>query len=319
MTAPFTYRSTDQAITLRDFTLLLLFSGLLPFAWLLPVRLWYPVAYAVGVALSIARAPQTWATVRRIRSLHPEETVNVSAWRLELSLMAGYMQQHFQYLREYRRGGWNPTLRLFGRTHVDSALDAGRGAILWTTPFFYTDLAFKKAMHQAGLPLTHLSRFYHGSSHTRFGVRYINPIKLWVEDRYLQERLSMPSAGEMRYMRKLERVLAGNRLVSIAAGWEGIKTVRGTLLGGRLELATGPASLAIATGAPVLPVFVVSKALDVIDVIIEPPLSRRKNGKVNTAAEEMVQEFASRLEEYLLRYPRLTHVWRYLKTKEAAH
>ena len=110
-------------------------------------------------------------------------------------------------------------------------------------------------MSQAGYHVSHLSRPTHGFSSTPFGVEVLNPIRLRLENRYLGERILIPAAGSLGYLRTLERRLHRNGLVSIRSGDHGHQTRALPLLQGGLRLATGAPSLAIATQATLLPVF----------------------------------------------------------------
>ena len=53
---------------------------------------------------------------------------------------------------------WTPRLALEGSAHVDDALAAGRGAVLWVAHFCFSALATKKALAGTGHRAWHVSR-----------------------------------------------------------------------------------------------------------------------------------------------------------------
>ncbi|MDX1540629.1 MAG: hypothetical protein R3349_04430, partial [Geminicoccaceae bacterium] len=136
--------------------------------------------------------------------------------------------------------GWSPDLTVRGVEHLHTALAAGKGAVLWVAPFVFAPLVAKRALHEAGFAVHHLSRPGHGFSSTRFGVAVLNPIRTRIEDRYLAERITIPASGETTAaVRKLRARLADNRPVSITFTSQGGRQVEAPFLAGRLRTAIG--------------------------------------------------------------------------------
>src|SRR5262245_19210751 len=131
-------------------------------------------------------------------------------------LEAHQLELRLQILREQLRSDWRPKVSIRGITHLESALEAGRGAILWISRFSFADTIAKYALHRAGYPLVHLSRPTHGFSITRFGRHWLNPIYQRIENRYLAERVVLPDASPVAALRRLQEVLCANGVVSVS-------------------------------------------------------------------------------------------------------
>ena len=135
--------------------------------------------------------------------------------------------------------------------------------------FYYSSLVTKMAFCRYGVDVTHLSRPTHGSSRTEFRIRRLNRIRTKVEDRYLLERVVIDSGAKGELHRRLCRRLVTNGVVSIPVGQWAKGIVKTPFLAAQLGLATGPAKLAIETGAPLLAVLTVADRRGVVHVYLE--------------------------------------------------
>lgn len=226
----------------------------------------------------------------------------LDAERIAAALAANFHQTRLQMLRCHRFGSWRPRIAFEGREHVERALAAGRGGILWVAPFVFSDLVTKMALHRQGLSVSHLSRPQHGLSPTPFGQRFFNPLWTSVERRYLGERLVMVGEGS-RALRDLILRLRENRLVSISVGVEGARRRSLPFLGGTLNLADGAARLARRSGAALLPVFTVRVADGSFVTTVEAPPDVAANVEPDEATERLVAHEVALLESYVLRWP----------------
>ena len=180
----------------------------LPIAWLAGERHW------ARLVLGMPRATRNLTA----RTLKPRlaSTLGRSPGDPELGMLvaacvAARTVRQLQFLRCHRPGGWSPSIRLQGREHLDAALSAGRGVILWVTPTAYASLITKMTLHLEDLAPHHLSRWYHGASRSRWGVRLLNPIQRRAEDLYLAERVSIGEhQSPLRALRQLRRLLGEN-------------------------------------------------------------------------------------------------------------
>src|SRR3546814_5056928 len=70
--------------------------------------------------------------------------------------LANLTEEYFQFLRDYRRGGFTPETLLQGHEYIDAALEAGNGAILWWENCIFS-LILKIGLHRAGYGVHQLS------------------------------------------------------------------------------------------------------------------------------------------------------------------
>jgi lauroyl/myristoyl acyltransferase len=289
-----------------------------PVAWMLPERLaWWPVSRLLSIAIARIRPGITRLRVDMLRHALGPRSANVDLPRLRVDVMATYMEERLEILRAYRPGGWRPKLELQGREHLEAALAAGHGAVLWMAPFSYADLVTKMALHRAGFAVSHLSAFSRGFSPNScwqwtcswFGMKVLSPLRTWVEDRYARERVVVPLDGGLGYLRTLGHRLAGNGVVSIRAGEMGQRTLEVPFLQGSLRLASGAPSLALAAQAELLPVCCVRRGPGDFVVEIEPALRPGAHRNRRDAVDHLTRQFAARLEQWVLRQPFLWSGW----------
>jgi lauroyl/myristoyl acyltransferase len=141
----------------------------------------------------------------------------------------------------------------------------------------------------------------------------LSRLRTAVEDRYLHERVIMPRDGGLGYVRRLERLLRGNGILSIRAGRFGHRVMELPMLGGLVSLATGAASLAVGTGAVLLPVFVTRRGAGRFELVVEPPLEPGPGLDPHAAVEDLMRRYVDQLEAYVLRFPHMWSGWYYLR------
>jgi lauroyl/myristoyl acyltransferase len=316
-----------RRLTRTDVFEVMAIGVLAPVAWCLPERgAWWPISRAISVAIANGRPGITDIRKDMLRSALGPRAADYDLGELRVDVMATYMEERLEILRAYRPGGWRPRLVLEGREHLEAAGAGGRGAVLWTSPFSYADLVTKMAFHAAGIGVSHLSAFSRGFSpnscwtwtRSRFGMKVLSPLRTRIEDRYVRERVVMPLDGGLAYMRALERRLRAGGVVSIRAGDVGQRTLDLPFLGGTLRLATGPASLALGTGAALLPVCCIRRGPGDFVVAIEPALEPAAGRSRRDATDDLVRAFATRLEAWVLRQPHMWSGWYQMPTAYAA-
>jgi len=266
-------------------------------AWLVPERLWMPLGRVIGRVQTAVRTPESGldvsvaaATGRSARSLSIERIASGHASRL-------------WGLREYVRPRRDPPTDLVGMSHLACALAGKRGAILWVGRFTWASIMTKIGLHRAGCAVIHLSAPTHGFGTSPFAVRRLNPVWTRIEERFVCERVVMEPGSRTTALRALRRHLAANAVVSITVGDEGIRVVSVPFLGGILRLATGPISLAAASGAPLLPVFTVADGTGRFRIEIEPALQCAAEDSRSRRDRRVAESYAARLEPWVLRYP----------------
>ena len=134
-------------------------------------------------------------------------------------------------------------------------------------------------------------------------MRFLNPIRAHVEDRYLKERVYMKLDDATAAVNTLrERLLAGG-VISITARDIARNPVRVPLLAGTLSLAIGAPSFAQQTHAKLLPVYGVQLDSGAYAVIIDPPIALDASQPRWVAGEAAAREYARRLEAVVREYP----------------
>jgi lauroyl/myristoyl acyltransferase len=287
----------------KDLGLLGLLPILAALAFATPERVWPALTdrlAGVRLALRGGRAAAEVARIEAVVGTRPLGRSPAECWR-------GHLAHNYlawmQLLRCYHPHGWPAAVHLEGRAEIDQTLRQGRGGILWVAQLAFSDLATKRALHQAGYAVSHLSRDTHGFSETRFGRRWLNPIKTNIERRYVAERLVMTDGNTVGALRELTLRLKQNRLVSITVAPTGQQTRLAPFLDGRLRVATGALALAWQTGAPVLPVFTLRAPDGGFATRVEPALLADRRLDRTAAIDAMLAAYGTLLEAYVLRCP----------------
>jgi lauroyl/myristoyl acyltransferase len=296
-------QSLREWIEPRDLTILAELMVLSLVSWLIPQRYWLSISKGLADARQLSRRDCP-ARAARVAALLQGRTVPMQPQEIVRTVDAYYFLERLQLLRLYRPGGWNPVVRLEGAEHIERALDAGKGAILWIAPFSFYSQVTKMALAQAGYRVSHLSRLKHGfHTATWFGKQCLNPIRTRQEERYLDQRVVIGGDGSQPVLGRLEALLRQGRLVSITVGRQARRTCHVAFLNGQLELATGPAYLAHKTGAPLLPVFTVREPDGHFTIRIEPPLNDARSEDADGDIKEIVAEYALLFEQHVLDCP----------------
>ena len=196
-----------------------------------------------------------------------------------------------------------------GKEHLETARRDGKGAVLWIGRFSFAALAEKMAFAGEGYEVHHVSRPQHGYSATRFGMKYLNPIRTRTEYRHAAGRILINSERPADSMNEARKLLKANKFVSIAGGTtEGQVLVLTQFAGYRMRFTAGPPRLAKLAGAPLLPVFVVREpSTGVIRIVVDRPIDLDRGGSRDEMIARAVQEFADRHQPFVKTHP---HQWR---------
>lgn len=216
--------------------------------------------------------------------------------------------ERLQLLRYHRPGSWRPRIEVVGKAHLEHALVRGKGAILWIAFATFSDMISKVALREQGYGVWHLSRHTHGHfSSTRFGLRYLNPIRTSLECRYLAGRVVIDPAEPKAALARLEKLLCDNQVVSVTLGAEARRVTLAPFGPGQMPLAGGAPSLAIKSGAALLPVFTQRRADGSFLVTIEPPLDIAKGLNQKEQIAHLIASEAALLYRYFERLPTQFH------------
>lgn len=284
----------------------LLLLGYLPvmalLAWLTPEAAW-PRICASAARFSGFAGQKRDENARQIARLLAGRVPEGDTDRITAGIAAHHHHARLQLFRSYRFDSWRPRMTLIGRQHVEQALAARSGAVLWVAPFVYNSLVTKMALHQAGFAVSHLTGPQHGVSSSGFGQRFLNPIWSGVERRFLAARVLMTSEQSPAALRELIRRTKDNQLVSITMGPNGRRRYDAPFFAGRLAVANGGPALARRTGAPLLPVFTVRSADGAFVTTVEAPVQLRDDLDGDESERQLTAHCVRLLESYVWRAP----------------
>lgn len=283
-------------------------------AWLMPQRWWPCLALRASWLGGIIAGKSTAASALRIARALPGDGSTGGAQRAA-ELRGARYEVAFECLRGYRPDGWHPTIAVDGRERIDDALRQGKGCVLWVAHFVFAPNVAKIGLHEAGYRVGHLSRPDHGFSSTKFGIRYLNPVRSKFEDGYLSERIVFDRAHPARALMRTRKIVGANGIVSFTAGaWEGSQVVEADFLGSRITLAMGPVWLARTSGAVLLPVAALrTKAPDEFLVEVGPPIDVSSAPDESACHVEAVRQFLDWQRPRVLSHPGQWRGWSALR------
>jgi len=294
----------ERLISLKDLVLAAAIPGLAVGGWLLPDKACLGICRAI-VWIMWRLSPRRYAEQAEI--FHTYLRGRCSEAEIDAVTRDSASLRQFErilLLRFYRPGGWRPRVRLQGREHLEQALQQGRGAILWVKPAAFADIMTKVACHEAGYDAYHLSRHTHGGfSVTRFGLRFLNPIRTRIERRNLAERVMIVPEDPRAATAQLSQRLSENKVVSITVGAAANRLTEVPFLNGSIPLAGGAANLALKADAPLLPVFTERRPDGSFVTTIEPPLQVPTEGAHSEKITAMLMGYPAVMEPYFLRLP----------------
>ena len=283
-------------------------------AWLAPQDWWPGLARQTSWFGGKIAGKTTTAVAARITRALAHNDAAMGA-ELAADLRGARYEVAYQALRGYRPGGWRPKIEVVGREHLDAALAAGKGCVLWVAHFVFAPNVAKIGLHDLGYRVSHLSRPDHGFSSTEFGLRYLNPVRSAFEDRYLEGRIVFDRGHPAPALLRARKIVAKNGIVSFTAGaWEGSSVIESEFLGHRITLAMGPVWLARASGAALLPVFAFrTKSPDEFLVEIGAPIAVSSAASDEADFVEAARVFLQRQQPRILKYPGQWRGWSSLK------
>jgi len=207
-----------------------------------------------------------------------------------------------------------------GLEHLERALAAGNGAILWESNGFGRRVRGKQALHAHG------ARIYQTHGATHLGVMVTAPGPgTWIRSRLLRgtyerrerafvaEIVEIPLSATVSSGRLYLRHLRRNRALCMAGDGQIARRLYPVrLLGRTVWLAPGAVKLARASGAPLLPMFWAPEGEGAPALEIDPPIVPDASGDADAVIVECLQKFADALDGRVRRWPRTYRNWHLL-------
>lgn len=117
------------------------------------------------------------------------------------------------------------------------------------------------------------------------------------------------ATGRIEVMRKLEAALKDNKAVALLSDRDlKGRGVEVEFFGERTTLPPGPATLALRTGAPLLPVATYFEGDDGYRVVVRPPIPVPEEGSRSAKVAEMTQALAAEMESLIRQAPEQWHL-----------
>lgn len=220
---------------------------------------------------------------------------------LSKALFARFVQAKIEVLQAFRRKQEPLNVRLEGAEYLRTALEGGRGALLWCEACFSSSLYLKSALASAGFQVHHLSRPDHDLSQSRFGRRFLNPIVQKPENRYIAERIMNHEGAQLAVSRRIMELLKANAVVSITVAATGSQLLRAPFMDGTISVASGAPHFAQRSGAPLLPVYTHGEG-DGYVVEIDKPIELQGLPR-EAAYQHAVEELVRRLDDFVREHP----------------
>jgi hypothetical protein len=228
----------------RDLRESLVSAFYLAVAAALPVRWWAPICGRVSrFRLNrhmLKEFPGYAATTRAVLG------DGIDARKLFEGLLAARHRRRLQLAAHLVAPRWSPTIRLEGLDGLQSALRRGHGAIIWCDQFTAQTVIGKRAMHEAGVEVHQVSVNTHGVSETAFGLRFLNPPLVNVENRFLKSRIVFDRDDAYQVTIRMQKILKENGVVMMTNTIHAGSTFTEAALGesGWTHLASAPANFA---------------------------------------------------------------------------
>ncbi|WP_214469904.1 hypothetical protein [Mesorhizobium sp. dw_380] len=213
-------------------------------AAVLPVRWWAPICRRVSrVRLKRHLRKEFPAYAEAVHAVLGED---VDARSLFEALLAACHRRRLQLAAHLAARRWSPAIRLEGLEGLQAALQRGHGAIIWCDQFTSQTIFGKRALHEAGIAAHQVSANTHGVSESAFGLRFLNPPLVNVENRYLKSRLVFDRDDVYQVTIRIQKTLKENGVVMMTNNIYAGSTFTEASLGesGWTHLASAPSNFA---------------------------------------------------------------------------
>ncbi|RUX92690.1 MULTISPECIES: hypothetical protein [unclassified Mesorhizobium] len=213
----------------------------------LPVRWWAPICSRMSrFRLKRHMRKEFPAYAAATRAVLGD---GIDACKLFEGLLVARHRRRLQLAAHLVTGRWSPTIRLEGLEGLQSALRQGHGAILWCDQFTAQTIIGKRALYEAGIEAHQVSVHTH-ISETAFGLRFLNPPLINVENRFLKSRVTFDRDDAYQVTIRIQKILKQNGVVTMTNTIHAGTTFTEAAMGesGWTHLASAPANFAARGG-----------------------------------------------------------------------
>lgn len=209
------------------------------------------------------------------------------------------------------KADFRPSIHFEGREHIDRALAAGNGVILWYDNFKHHSVIGKRPFAEAGYDTLHLMSLDHGFSSSVLGRRLLNPIQLSVELSYVKSNLYFDGASTLQATRKTKDHFAKNGVALITNNaYIGRRILRAPIgTSAWISIATAPLNFAWQSKVTILPVAVIEHvAFRDYSVAVGEPLPVEGAGR-DAAFKSAASRYVDYLEPIVRAHPEQWVMW----------
>lgn len=276
-------------------------------ALLLPPRVWTRLGRAVA---PLAKSQLSDPPAAIDRSIAQALKSDFGSRSPALEMIGNEIARHLLIMRAGSPFDGAIRTELSGAEHLDAALAAGKGVVLWDSQFYFANVATKLALARAGYDLHHMSSPSHGVSETSVGKALLNPIWVASETKNLAERVVVSYANPRPAMTRLAACLAAGKIVSVSVRETSRKPAAVPFFDRQLRLGPGAVALANKADAALIPVFTLQKKPGVFVATLEAPIRIAPGLGRHEATVVAAAEYAKRLEPYVAHAPGQWQAWR---------
>jgi lauroyl/myristoyl acyltransferase len=265
-------------------------------ARVMPSRVGEPAARVVGRAVALAMVSRRRQVERNLRRATTGELSGVALHKAVAETFDSYTRYWYELFRLPHELGGELEMDVTGREHLAGALEAGSGAIVALPHVGGWDFAGAWFARQ-GWPLTVV-------------VEPVEPPELFEWFASVRRDLGMAvvelgaEAG-----RTVLRALRQNHVVCLVCDrdltGDGVEV---EFFGETTSLPAGPATLALRTGAPLLPTAVYFRPRGGHHAVVQAPIPAQREGRLRDDVARVTQTLAHRFEELIRAAPEQWHL-----------
>ncbi len=205
-----------------------------------------------------------------------------------------------------------------GLEHLQRALQAGNGAILWESSTFGSRNLCKQILRTRQFAIHQIHSHDHlgwagypeGAQMTWVRQKVVTPFFHGKLEALVHEVIWLPCSESLAFARRLRDLLRQNAIVcSTADGDYGRAFVDVPFLGQSRAFATGMVHMSRMTGAPLLPMFCVQDGIGKATLIIHAPIAWPGDADRESAARACIEQWVELMESYVQSHPEKYRGW----------
>lgn len=192
-------------------------------------------------------------------------------------------------------------LDIEGWERVDAELEKGKGVVLLTSHVGFTRL-LRWYLRSRDYPVCHIYTMDVPKVATSFNERF--QLRMRKRHHIDEDGLVGNEDSSVQFMKRAYECLRQNGVVNISGdGHVGERRIAVPMFNGRVSFPTGGISLALMSGATILPCFSDVDTQPKFRIQIQEPLTCPDGLSRSDQVQSLAESYATRIEEYVVRYP----------------